>query len=244
MQYDEAAAAFTRAISINPKGVDAYVGRGDAFYDKGDGKKALADYNKAEELDFSLSGDIEAKKKKISITALPSAGRQDSVPTSTPETWTDEKALQEYRPILREYQNAYSNGLYNMEQFPDISQFVLRSIFDGDVSNTKLVYTLIDFADDGVPELVVSLDDEADSVLDIFNSVDGKVQRLGDTKFESGYDSAVQLDKNNIIQVETRGGPYIYNYYRVEADSKEDYDSAISQYQERKDIQWTELKGF
>ncbi len=49
--YEEAILAFTAAIDIKPKGVEAYIGRGDAYAALDDHQTAAIDYEKATELD-------------------------------------------------------------------------------------------------------------------------------------------------------------------------------------------------
>ena len=77
MQYDDAVNAFTRAIDIEPKAADAYVGRGDAYAGLKQDEKAQVDYIKAVELDPELNDKIQEKVSGLDITPVPS-------PTSTP----------------------------------------------------------------------------------------------------------------------------------------------------------------
>ncbi|MDR1232388.1 MAG: tetratricopeptide repeat protein [Spirochaetaceae bacterium] len=46
-EFDEAIAAYTEIIRLNPGDADAYYGRGDAYYGKGDIDRASADWNEA-----------------------------------------------------------------------------------------------------------------------------------------------------------------------------------------------------
>ncbi len=55
--YDRAIANFTKAIEVNPRDEDAYIFRGDAWFNKGDYECAIADYSKAIEINprFALA---------------------------------------------------------------------------------------------------------------------------------------------------------------------------------------------
>lgn len=64
--YDGAIRAFTKAIEIDEKKEDAYIGRGDAYKAKGDYANAWEDYEKAEE----LSGDTNLIRDKIGATEI------------------------------------------------------------------------------------------------------------------------------------------------------------------------------
>ena len=46
-QFDEAIAAYTRAIELDPESVTAYSNRGEAYYSTGEYEEAIADYTKA-----------------------------------------------------------------------------------------------------------------------------------------------------------------------------------------------------
>ena len=64
--YDDAIKAFTKAIAIDEKKEDAYIGRGDAYKAKGDYASAWDDYEKAQE----LSGDTDLLRNKIGETKI------------------------------------------------------------------------------------------------------------------------------------------------------------------------------
>lgn len=64
--YDSAIRAFSKAIDIDEKKEDAYIGRGDAYKAKGDYASAWEDYEKAEE----LSGDTNLLREKIGETKI------------------------------------------------------------------------------------------------------------------------------------------------------------------------------
>jgi tetratricopeptide (TPR) repeat protein len=49
-QYDKAIADYTKAISINPKFADGYIGRAYAYAKKGEDHKADADFAEAKRL--------------------------------------------------------------------------------------------------------------------------------------------------------------------------------------------------
>jgi len=49
-QYEQAIAAFNKALEINPRNADAYMGRGRAYELKGEYDKAIADHGKALEI--------------------------------------------------------------------------------------------------------------------------------------------------------------------------------------------------
>jgi tetratricopeptide (TPR) repeat protein len=50
-QFDEAIAAYTKVIELDPESVIAYSNRGEAYYSIGEYDKAMADYTKAIEMD-------------------------------------------------------------------------------------------------------------------------------------------------------------------------------------------------
>ena len=50
-QFDEAIAAYTKVIQLDPESVTAYSNRGEAYYAIGEYDKAIADYTKAIEMD-------------------------------------------------------------------------------------------------------------------------------------------------------------------------------------------------
>jgi tetratricopeptide (TPR) repeat protein len=50
-QFDEAIAAYTKVIELDPGSVLAYSNRGEAYYSIGEYDKAIADYTKAIEMD-------------------------------------------------------------------------------------------------------------------------------------------------------------------------------------------------
>jgi tetratricopeptide (TPR) repeat protein len=49
--YDHASAAFSQAISLNPKYVDAYVNRGSMYIRSGELARAIADFDQAIAID-------------------------------------------------------------------------------------------------------------------------------------------------------------------------------------------------
>ena len=64
--YDDAIKAFTKAIAIDEKKEDAYIGRGDAYRAKGDYASAWEDYAKAQD----LSGDSNLLRDRIGATDI------------------------------------------------------------------------------------------------------------------------------------------------------------------------------
>jgi tetratricopeptide (TPR) repeat protein len=79
-QFDEAIAAYTKAIGRDPKYSYAYLGRGDAYLAKGDLDRALPDYDHA----FRLDPDNDAAKARADAIraerAKQESGLGDSVP--------------------------------------------------------------------------------------------------------------------------------------------------------------------
>ena len=55
-EHDKAITDFSEAIRLDPKYVNAYIGRGLCWYNKGEYEKAMADYNEAIRLDPEYAG--------------------------------------------------------------------------------------------------------------------------------------------------------------------------------------------
>lgn len=65
MQYEDAVKIYTKAIGIEPKKADAYVGRGDAYAGLQETELARADYVKAVQLDPGIRNSIQPKLEAL-----------------------------------------------------------------------------------------------------------------------------------------------------------------------------------
>ena len=79
-QFDEAVAAYTKAIGRDPKYSYAYLGRGDAYLAKGDLDRALADYDQA----FRLDPDNDAAKERVDAIRAEKAKQESGLGDSVP----------------------------------------------------------------------------------------------------------------------------------------------------------------
>jgi len=81
MQYEDAVKIYTKAIGIEPKKADAYVGRGDAYAGLQETELARADYVKAVQLDPGIRNSIQPKLEAL---PEPEAVPAPDTPAPTP----------------------------------------------------------------------------------------------------------------------------------------------------------------
>lgn len=234
MQYDEAVVAFTKAIDIDPKTADAYVGRGDAYNSLGDGEKALDDYNKASELDSSLTSLIEARKEKIKTVS--EAQTETPTETPTPAATADEELTKKYLSILKEYQMLQNNKFMGKEEdYPDVAawfrDYIIPIRTSGNITDLdyQLEYTFYDINGDSVPELIFRAEggenyfgNEPD-ILDVYTFSNNAPERYNDDLQQAGYEKSHRychiLENGNIKIVTDGEGIAATVYYSLTEDS-------------------------
>ena len=145
--YDQAVIAFSKAIEVDPMSEEAYIGRGDAYFELGEFEKARADYEKAAEIsgDYSIlhrkfpeptATPIPAMTPRPTATPVPPATQ---APTATPEPTAT--------PVPRTNYDLYKP--------------ILQKVYDdqdgmGDAFGTQYIpYGVYDWDGDGVRELFV-----------------------------------------------------------------------------------------
>lgn len=78
MNYEEAVNAFTKAIDVDPKKTDAYIGRGDAYAGWKKDAEAQNDYEKALSISPGLADEIQEKIAALTDTSGASTRSDDS----------------------------------------------------------------------------------------------------------------------------------------------------------------------
>lgn len=87
LEYDEAVKAFTKAINIDPKKADAYIGRGDAYAGLNQNELACDDYAYAITIDSYYESELLPKIEELSLHETETVPEPATItePTSPPE---------------------------------------------------------------------------------------------------------------------------------------------------------------
>ena len=133
-----------------------------------------------------------------------------------------EQVYQAYADFSRKYQVAQANGFYKH----DIDALNQADInLELAVSGGNLHFTLVDLAQDGIPELFIAdypspYTDPQYRVFDTYGFSNGSAERLFDT-FSMGYRSNYYIMNNNMIYCYGSGGAFnnIRLYYSLASDS-------------------------
>lgn len=150
--------------------------------------------------------------------------------TTILETTTKEEKITSdisiYSDVLNRYKELYADmenvDWQDEEKYDGYNVYALSMLEPG---THKLMYALIDMADDGVPELFIAHNDtwseNSDyNIIDIWGCVDGKTQRIFDT-YSMGYRVLYTLCEGNVIENYNHGGAYTwdYVYYKIGSNS-------------------------
>lgn len=203
--YEEAIFAFSAAIDIDPKRVEAYMSRGDAYVLSGETGEnlaaALVDYEAAVKLDETLPeaylglADIYIRRgeygKALEFLKLAEDKNVDDPRIQDKISDAQDRVFQAYRKVLDVLYYGVTRGWGDLwERGPSPEQDVALSYLwywpyakDEIRSLSDVGYMLIDLDKDGIPELITSVFAESwgsgDGFLyDLYTYQDGKVINL------------------------------------------------------------------
>lgn len=138
LDYEDAVKAFSKAIDIDPKKPDAYIGRGDAYAALNMNDLAADDYEYAISLDAAYEDELLPKIEKLTPPAPTAAPEPTAIPepTTTP-TPTAPPAL--YEPPINGTNGVDYGGIYRGTSGEEYSFNLYTS--NEDPNNPGVLYT-------------------------------------------------------------------------------------------------------